>query len=106
MKKCHTCEYNCCGVCASHGKTGIIYSKFYDAVIEEIGFCEESLSGPVDTYGVPCLYIQSCSDYKEVFPFLSKYRMTVLHPDCFTVSMGKFNQGYICEKCKSKDDKK
>ena len=100
MKKCHNCRRNFGGTCTSHSKTGIIYSKFYDAVVEEIGADLESLTGFFDTYGVPCLYIQSCSDYAEAFPF-TKVSMTVLHPDCFTSSMDKFNQGHICEKCKS-----
>ena len=103
MKDCHGCRLNFYGRCVSHGKTGIIYPKFYDAVIEELGFDEESLCGQVDIYGVPCLYIQSCDDYLESFPF-NMFSMTVLHPDCFTDTMDKFNQGYICEKCKSKSN--
>lgn len=95
MKKCHDCRFNFSGRCVSHDN-GFIYDKFKQACIEEdSSFTEDCFDGcPVDIYGVPCLYIENCFGFEEVFPFLKK-GMTVLHPDCFTELMDRFNQGCL-----------
>ena len=71
MKECHNCRRNFGGTCTSHSKTGIIYSKFYDAVIEEIGTDLESLTGFFDIYGVPCLTYRVVVITLKLFHLLS-----------------------------------
>lgn len=97
MKDCLGCKKNFNGRCVSHSKTGVIFPKFYDAVVEEIGFDDDSISGLVDIYGVPCLYIMDCNDYVDGFPS-NAYHINVLHPDCYTNLIDRFNQGELLRK--------